>query len=118
MGKNDLSDRLLDFSAKVIQIVARLRNTAAGRHIGHQLMRSGTSAGANYEEACAAESRADFIHKMQVVLKELRESTYWLRLIRKTDSVPKEDRELEELMLESMELTNIVAKSVVTAKRS
>jgi hypothetical protein len=54
---------------------------------------------------------------MQVVLKKLRESSCWLRLIRKTGSVPKEDRELAELMLEPMELANIVAKSVVTAKR-
>jgi four helix bundle protein len=55
-----------------------------GRHIGGQLTGSGTSAGANYEEACGAERRADFIHRLQVVLKELRESFYWLCLIKKT----------------------------------
>ncbi|KPL16582.1 MAG: hypothetical protein AMJ92_12690 [candidate division Zixibacteria bacterium SM23_81] len=118
MAKNDLSDRLLDLSAEVIQIVGRLRKTAAGRHIGNQLIRSGTSAGANYEEACAAESRADFIHKLQIVLKEVRECNYWLRLVAKTKLLPNNDRCLIALIQESMELTNIMAKSIVTAKRS
>ncbi|MCK4272600.1 four helix bundle protein [bacterium] len=117
MGKNDLSDRLLDFSAKVIQIVDRFKKTAAGRHVGNQLMRSGTSAGANYEEACAAESRADFIHKLQLVLKELRESNYWLHLVAKTRLLPHNDRNLGVLIQESLELTNIMAKSIVTAKK-
>jgi len=60
--RNDLSERLLDFAAEIIKLVVRLNKTAVGCHIGGQLTRSGTSAGANYEEAYGAESRADFIH--------------------------------------------------------
>ena len=77
----DLDERLLDYAARVITLVESLPNTLAGRRIGDQLLRSGTSVGANYEEARGAESRADFVHKLQVALKELRESNYWLRLI-------------------------------------
>jgi len=98
-------------------LVFRLKKTAVGRHIVGQLTRSGTSAGANYEEACGAESRADFIHKLQLVLKELRESSYWLRLMRKTTLVPKTDKNLEALIQESEELASIIAKSIVTAKK-
>ncbi len=86
--RNDLSKRLLNFAAEIIKLALRLNKTAVGRHIGGQLTRSGTSAGANYEEACGAESRADFILKLQIVLKELRESSYWLRLIKKIELIP------------------------------
>ena len=116
-AKNDLSGRLLDFAAEIIELVVRLNRTAVGRHIGGQLIRSGTSAGANYEEACGAESRADFIHKLQLVLKELRESVYWLRLIERAGLIPGIDPKLLALLQEVRELTNIVAKSVVTAKK-
>jgi len=67
--RNDLSERLLNFAAEINKLALRLNKTAAGRHIGEQLTRSGTSAGANYEEACGAEGRADFIHKLQIALK-------------------------------------------------
>lgn len=82
--RKNLSERLLDFGASIVRLVIRLEKTYPGRHIGNQLMRSTTSSGANYEEACAAESKAGFIHKMQVVLKELRESLYWLKLMKKS----------------------------------
>jgi four helix bundle protein len=77
-------------------------------------MRSATSSGANYEEACAAESKADFIHKMQVVLKELRESLYWLKLMKKSGIASNVDLQLS--ISEADELVRIVAKSVITAK--
>lgn len=77
-------------------------------------MRSATSSGANYEEACGAESKADFIHKMQLVLKELRESLYWLKLIERSKLIPSDD--LHPLLGEADELSKIVAKSVITAK--
>lgn len=64
--RNDLSARLLNFTAEIIKLVVWLNKTAVGRHISGQLTRSATSAGANYEEACSAESRADFIHKLQI----------------------------------------------------
>jgi four helix bundle protein len=74
--RENLSDRLIEFAADTILLCDKLNRTLAQRHIAGQLVRSATSSGANYEEACAAESRADFIHKMQIVLKELRESFY------------------------------------------
>ena len=82
--RNDLSERLLNFAAEVIKLVVKLNKTANGRHIGGQLTRASTSAGANYEEACGAESRADFIHKLQIVLfrrNPLREKNYENRFI-------------------------------------
>lgn len=109
-----LSERLLDFGADIIGLITKLNKTAAGRHIGDQLMRSATSCGANYEEARAAESRADFVHKMQVVLKELRESIYWLKLIKK--SGPDLNGHLLPVLTEANELAAIFAKSVMTAK--
>jgi four helix bundle protein len=95
-------------------LTVKLSKTPGGRHIGIQLMRSATSCGANYEEACAAESKADFIHKMQVTLKELRESVYWLRLLKKAGT--NLDGQLLPLLTEANELANIFAKSVMTAK--
>lgn len=112
--REKLSERLLDFSASVIRLTLKLNKSTVGRHIGNQLTRSATSCGANYEEACAAESKADFVHKMQVVLKELRESLYWLRLVKKTESVS--DERVESLLAEAQELVKIFAKSVITAK--
>lgn len=113
--KNTLSDRLLDFGAQVVSFSSQVNKSVAGRHIGLQLLRSATSAGANYEEACGVESKADFIHKMQLVLKELREALYWLRLIEKAELVPREN--VVALLSETSELAKIFGQSVVTAKR-
>jgi four helix bundle protein len=77
-------------------------------------MRSSASSSANYQEARAAESRADFVHKMQIVLRELRESGHWLQLVAEAELLPVAD--LQSLMKEADELTRIVAKAVVTAK--
>jgi four helix bundle protein len=79
-------------------------------------MRSATSAGANYEEACGAESRSDFIHKMQIVLKEMRESLYWLKLINRSNLAKNSSTDLKDLLKEATELANIIAKSIITAK--
>jgi four helix bundle protein len=114
MKNRELEERFIDFAANVIKFAVGLERNATGRHIGGQLARSATSAGANYEEACSAESRADFIHKMQIVLKELRESLYWIRLVEKTNlALP---AKLHPLSEEANELANIIAKSIVTAK--
>ncbi|MBN4065985.1 four helix bundle protein [Candidatus Amoebophilus asiaticus] len=114
---NDLSERFLEFAFNIYKLSGRLNKTSSGRHVFGQLFRSSTSVGANYEEACAAESRADFIHKMQVVLKELRESFWWLRFIRKVQLIPEDDNILAFLLMENKELLNIIGKSVVTAKK-
>lgn len=79
---------MLDYGFKIIQICGRLPRTVAGRHIAQQLVCSGTSAGANYEEACGAQSKADFVHKLQIVLKETRESMFWLRLADRSRMLP------------------------------
>jgi four helix bundle protein len=112
--RSDLSERLLDFYAKVIKLAAALNKTAPGRHVANQLMRSSTSSGANDEEAGGAESKADFIHKMQLVLKELKESLYWLKRLRKSALMA--DERVEPLLSESQDLVKIIAKSIVTAK--
>jgi len=73
---DNLTERLIDFAIRIIKLVNTLPKTSISKHIGGQLIRSGTSPGANYEEACGAESRSDFTHKLSIVLKELKESRY------------------------------------------
>ena len=104
----DLSDRFEAFAAEVIKGIAKIQRNFAGRHIAGQLIRSATSAGANYEEACGAESRQDFIHKLQIVLKELRESLFWMRVSLRADLVAEEI--VRPLLKEGHELANITAK--------
>jgi four helix bundle protein len=106
----------LKFGVGIMKLEKWLCKSWSGRHIYGQLFRAGTSAGANYEEARAGESMADFIHKMQIVLKELRESKYWLKLLIAAKLNPSEDETLKSLLSESQELTAITAKSILTAK--
>jgi len=113
---NGLSDRFMVFAVNIMKLEKQLCKTNSGRQIYGQFFRAGTSSGANYEESRAAESRADFIHKMQIVLKELRESHFWFKLIIATKIIPSENEILKFLFHESKELANITAKSVVTAK--
>jgi four helix bundle protein len=109
-----LSERFLDYGVDIVRITTLLRRPATGREIAGQLLRSGTSAGANYEESRGAQSRADFLHKMQIVLKELRESLYWLRLIDKAGIIKGVDLALS--ISETRQLSNIIGRSIVTAK--
>jgi four helix bundle protein len=90
----NLPDRLENFAAEVIKWVRGINKTFTGRHIAGKLIRCSTSAGANYEEACGAESRQDFIHKLQIVLKELKESLFWLFVSVKADLTTAESVEL------------------------
>ena len=82
---DQLEERLIDFAVRIIHLSARLLKTQAGRHVAGQILRCGTSPAPNYSEARAAESHADFIHKLRVVLKELNETLVWLRMIRKVN---------------------------------
>ena len=117
--REQLSERLLEFASRIIKLEERLFKSYAGRHIFGQLFRSGSSSGANYEESIAGQSRADFIHKTQIVLKEVRgESNYWLRLIRKAKLVEENDSDLNFLLQESFEFIKIFNSSVLTAKQS
>ncbi len=110
----DIAERLLDFAARVGKLVDALPDTRLGRHIAAQLVKSGTSPAPNYEEARGSESKKDFVHKLGICLKELRESCCWLRLIIKAELLP--DSRLALLLDEGQQLSAIVAKSIVTAK--
>jgi four helix bundle protein len=111
----ELSERILNFAVRVGNLVNSLPSNRLGRHIAGQLIRSGTSASPNYEEARAAESRDDFIHKLSLVLKELRESRIWLRMIIKSSILPQ--KLVQPLLRECEELCLIIGKSLVTAKK-
>ena len=110
----DLGERLLDFAVRIVRLVGQLPASAVGRRIGDQLLRCGTSIGANYEEAQAAESRGDFTHKMQVALKESREARYWLLLLARSDVVPA--KRLTPLLDEAEQIRAMLSKAVATAK--
>jgi four helix bundle protein len=112
----DIEERLLEFAVRAGKAIDALPDTRLGRHIAGQLVRSGTSPAPNYAEACAAESKKDFIHKLAIVLKELRESSVWIRLIVKSELIP--EQRLELLRDECDQLCKIIAKSLVTAKSS
>jgi len=114
MTSDELLERLIDFAARVGKVVDALPDTRMGRHVAGQLVRSGTSPAVNYEEGCAAESRADFIHKLSICLKELRESRSWIRLIIKTEMLP--EHRMGDLLDECNQLCNIIGQSIVTAK--
>ena len=112
----DIEERTIDFAARIGRVVDALPETRLGRHIAGQLVRSGTSPAANYAEACAAESKNDFIHKLGIVLKELRESGVWLKLIGKAALLP--PTRVAQLLDECEQLGKIVGQSVITAKAS
>ena len=116
MTSEELAERLIEFAARVGKVVDALPDTRMGRHVGGQLVRSATSPAPNYEEACAAESRADFAHKLSICLKELRESRCWIQLIVKTDMLP--EHRMGELLDECNQLCNIIGRSVVTTREN
>ncbi len=110
----DLEDRLIEFAVAIIKLTESLPRTRAGKHVGGQLLRSGTSPASNYGEAQGAESRSDFIHKMRLSLKELRETRVWLKIIEKTKLV-KTEYILIELFEENNQLISIFMASIKTA---
>ena len=112
----DLEDRLLDFSADIVVLTDGMVKSRAGNHVSGQLLRAGTSPFPNHGEAQAAESLNDFIHKMRVCLKELRESWRWLRLIRKVPLVD-DLKDVDHLIRESDELIRIFSASIRTAEK-
>lgn len=115
--KYDLDERLIDFAVLIIAITESLYNTKAGNYISGQLVRSGTSPALHYGEAQSAESRADFIHKIKIILKELRESKNSLRIAKKVPLTDKIEN-VEKALTESNELISIFMKSVETAKKN
>jgi four helix bundle protein len=111
---HELEERLVDFAVRIIKLTARLPKTPAGKHIAGQILRSGTSPAPNYGEARGAESPADFVHKLGVVLKELNETSIWLRVIRRSEILRWEL--LTEIIEENGELCKIIGSSLRTAR--
>jgi four helix bundle protein len=111
-----LADRVLDFAVRIGKVVDALPNSRMGRHVAGQLVRCGTSPAPNYAEAYSAESRRDFIHKLQICLKELRETKCCLKLISRANLLP--DKRLQTVLDECNQLIGIIVTSIVTAKRN
>ena len=117
MVKFDLEERLIEFSVFIIEIVNETPNTKAGNHLSGQLLRSGTSVALNYGEAQSAESRRDFVHKMKIILKELRETFVCLEIIQRSKSYKTEQKIIKALE-ENNELISIFVKSIETAQKN
>ena len=112
---DELEERLIDFAVRIVKLSANLPKTAAGRHIAGQILRSGTSPAPNYGEARGGESAADFIHKVRIVLKELNETSIWLRIIERSQLLKREL--LTDIINENCELCKIFATTLRTASR-
>jgi four helix bundle protein len=117
MEKRDLQERLINFAVLVVQIVETMNDSRAASHLSGQLLRSGTSPALNYGEAQSGESRKDFIHKLKVVLKELRESFVSLQIVQRTKLNRFEDK-IKTAISENNELIAIFVTSVSTADRN
>jgi len=115
--KFDLEDRLIEFSVLIIKITENLNNTRAGNHVAGQLVRSGTAPALLYGEAQSAESRNDFIHKLKILLKELRETLVALKIIKRVP-LTKTIELVDKAMIECNELISIFVKSIETAKKN
>jgi four helix bundle protein len=111
----DLEERLLEYAVRIVRLVDALPATRAGRHVADQLMRCGTSPLANHGELQGAESRKDFIHKLGLCLKEIREARRWLRLVHNVPLLP--PTKIDPLIDETEALIRIFATSIRTAKR-
>ncbi len=117
MNRFDLEERLIKFAAMIIRLAETLPNSPVGSHMQNQIVRSGTSPALNYGEAQSAESKKDFIHKMSICLKELRETFVALKII-KYSGLTKTVDLLEECFIENNELISIFVKSIETAKKN
>ena len=111
----DLDERLLEYAARVVRLAEALPRTAAGKHVSGQVLRSGTAPMAQHGEAQSGESRKDFVHKMSIGLKELRETLRWLQLIQRVPLIENSGL-LEPLISETDELIRIFVSSIKTAK--
>jgi four helix bundle protein len=115
MQPEDLKRRTKGFALRVIRLARALPKNPVGDVIGRQLLRSGTSVGANYRAACRARSASDFISKMHIVQEEADESLYWMELLVEGGFVPKS--QMKGLMQETEELVAIIVASINTARR-
>jgi four helix bundle protein len=111
---DELEERLIDFAVRIIKLTSGLPKTNAEKHIAGQILRSGTSPAPNYGEARGAESTADFVHKLGIVLKELNETFVWLRIIERSEILRREL--LTDIVDENSELCRIIGSSLRTAR--
>ncbi len=116
MTKEELKKRTKQFALMIIKLVEDLPNTKAGRTIGNQIIRSGTSVAANYRAACRARSNADFISKITIVEEECDETLFWLELMAEANLIKKE--KLQDMLKEADELTAIFTASGKTARQN
>ena len=114
MKGDNIAERLLDFGARIVRLVRALPDDRPGKHIADQLLRSGTSGGSNYEEARSAQSRRDFVHKVSLAAKEMREALYWLALIGRLES--EHSKDIPPLLDEGKEFIAILMSSAKTAR--
>ena len=112
---NELEDRLLDFAVRIIKLAGSMPRSQAGKHVANQLLRCGTSPAPNYAEARAAESSADFQHKLKVVLKELNESRMWLRMTSRSKLM--KPTPMNSIIDECEQLCRIITASITTSRR-
>ncbi|HED11983.1 MAG TPA: four helix bundle protein [Caldithrix abyssi] len=117
MNKFDLEERMIEFSVLIIEITREMPNNYAANHLAKQLLRSGTSVSLNYGEAQSGESRKDFVHKLKIVLKELRETYINLKIIQRT-KLYKTQAKIEKAKQENNELISILVKSIETAQKN
>jgi four helix bundle protein len=110
----DIRERTFQFSIDIIRSIEKIPHTRAGNAVANQLIRSATSIGANAQEALAASSKADFIYKTNIALREARETLYWIRLLKESKLVI--DKEYEIFLQESDEITRILGAIVSTAR--
>jgi len=114
--KYDLENRLLDFAATITRLTEKLPRTRSGNHVAIQLLRSGTSPLSNHGEAQSAESPSDFVHKLRICLKELRETKRWLSLIRQVPLI-RPPAQVDPALNETEELIRIFVASIRTAEK-
>lgn len=114
MTPKELKDRFKQFAIRIIRLVDSLPNSMSGRVLGNQIIRSGTSPGANYRAACIAKSDKDFVNKLKMVEEELDETLYWLELITEAELIKPEL--LTDLKKENQELLSIITSSILTKR--
>ena len=116
MNPDELRERTKQFALSIIKVVEALPNTVTGRAISNQLVRCGTSVGANYRAACRGRSKAEFNSKLHIVLEEADESVFWLEIIKEKNLLS--DDKITSLLNQAEELTKIFSKSYYTAKQN
>jgi len=115
MEKVEITERCVEYSLRIIKLYRELEKDSVGRIIGKQLLRSGTSIGANVHEAQGAQSKADFISKMSVAHKESYESSYWIRIIRESGIIP--GNRLNDLCEETGQIIRILSAILISSKK-